>query len=166
MNKLFFLFFSLIFSLNTMGSKNVFLDCSSKFNPSDGSRSMYFIKLFLEEKKVYNHSLTLFYEDNPDYKCAWEERKKCEKLGIPKYLGEYMDKYGEVRLDISFNLFTEIDKYKWTKKYPCCGNSWSLYAPNGVRVSSVTRDTLLFSLSQKWPEKSKKECKIIDEKKI
>ena len=139
----------------------IYLDCSDEYDISRGSRSMDFIRINKSTKTVRHYDLLLFYKNNPNYYCSWDD-DSCKKKGISKYADGYKDKYGEVRLAVK-NLEIYNDAYAWKTKYPCCGLSWKAYSStNGIRTSKVTRDTLKYFASNKILEKRAQSCKILD----
>ena len=152
---------------STPASNDIYLDCSHEYDVTNGSRSMDFIRINTTSNYVHQYDFLLIYKKNPDYYCSWNDSKKCEKKGIPKYIDGYTDKFGDVNFTINKTLTTHTNAYSWTIEFPCCGSAWSAYKDtNGVTTRAVTRDTLKYYGSITWPEKSVQSCQILDKNKF
>ena len=163
MKKLLTLLFLTLSIEYAQAADEIYLDCSDKYDVSNGSRDMTFIKLDTSSKQVNIYKILLFYKDNPEFYCTFSKRDECIKKGILPYTDGYQDRFGELRTSIKNNLSTQVDSYSWKTVYPCCGRNWKYYSStNGIETSKVTRDTLKYYSSHKISEKKGKSCEILD----
>ena len=163
MKKLLSLLFLTLVIEHTSAADEIYLDCSDKYDVSNGSRDMTFIKLDTSSKQVNIYEILLFYKKNPEFYCTFSKRDECIKKGISPYADGYKDSFGELRTSFKSNLSTQVDAYLWKTKFPCCGRNWKYFSStNGMKTSKVTRDTLKYYSSHKISEKKGKSCEILD----
>jgi hypothetical protein len=163
MKKLLTLLFLTLSIEYAQAADEIYLDCSDKYDVSNGSRDMTFIKLDTSSKQVNIYKILLFYKNNPEFYCTFSKRDECIKKGILPYTDGYQDRFGELRTSIKNNLSTQVDSYSWKTVFPCCGRNWKYYSStNGIQTSKVTRDTIKYYSSHEISEKKGKSCEILD----